>query len=94
MKIQVLIRSSPLKLLFYLINLSLRLFVAKWIRKSEESRLAWRVTEHMGELEDELVVIIREVRYLGEYPPPIFLRVRQHPKDGLESLPVQLRLHI
>jgi len=94
MEVKIFLKASCCKSRLNVVDFGLGLLVAEGIGEGEESRLAGRIAEHVGEPEDELVFVVYEVVHFREYAPPLLLRVGKHAEHWLEALAVELRLHV
>lgn len=84
--------SGVLETLGDLINFVLRVLITPWIGEREICRLVRRVTEHVLELERELILLVDEVIDFGEDTAPLLLSVWENPEHWLQTLSIQLGL--
>ena len=65
-----------------------RILIREGEREGEVSRLRLCIGEHVGELEDKLVISVEESGRFGHYAPPLLLVSWHHPECRLQPLVV------
>ena len=94
MEVKILFWTMICELLLDLVNLGLRLFVAKGIRESEERGFLLRCAEHVLEPKNELIFIVHEIIHFCEDATPFLLSIRQNSENRFQTLTIEFRLYV
>ena len=96
MKVEIAFWRCCFELLLYPVDLCLRLLVAEGVWKCEKGRLVapaiMMAAKSVSEFKDELVFLIRKIRYFWLNTFPFLLGMWQHSVDRFQTLPIQLGL--